>query len=207
MREPRFIYFDLGNVLLRFDHRIAARNMAQLAGITEEQAWNVVFQGDLECSYEAGKLTTLQFHEAFGKATSTCTDFDRFQTANAEIFEVNARIVPIVAHLHAARYPLGILSNTSEIHWNYVSRGRYAVIQYFFEVHALSFKLRAMKPERRMYDEAAKLAGFAPEEIFFTDDRPENVEGAKEAGFDAVLFESPYQLANELRARGVRWNY
>ena len=39
------------------------------------------------------------------------------------------------------------------------------------------------------------------------DDRPENVEGALRAGFDAVHFQNARQLADELRARGVHWNF
>jgi FMN phosphatase YigB (HAD superfamily) len=207
MREPRFIYFDLGNVLLFFDHHIAARKMAALAGIPEELAWKIVFEGDLELSYEAGQINSREFYEEFCRATKTRPDFDALLHASSEIFEVNPRIVPIVAHLHAAQYPLGILSNTSEAHWHYLSRGRYAVIEYFFAIHALSFEIGAMKPDPRIYMEAARLAGVPPEEIFFMDDRPENVAGALTAGFDAVLFENARQLASELRARGVRWNY
>ena len=33
---PKFIYFDLGNVLLRFDHELACRQMAAVAGTTPE---------------------------------------------------------------------------------------------------------------------------------------------------------------------------
>ena len=33
MRRPEFVYFDLGNVLLYFDHGIAARSMAKLIGV------------------------------------------------------------------------------------------------------------------------------------------------------------------------------
>jgi HAD superfamily hydrolase (TIGR01509 family) len=127
--------------------------------------------------------------------------------AASDIFGLNASMVPIVAHLHAARYRLGVLSNTNEAHWSFVSQGRYAVIQCFFEVHALSFQMRVMKPDPRIYLEAAKLAGMDPESIFFTDDRAENVAAARGAGFDAVLFENARQLSAELRARGIRWNF
>jgi putative hydrolase of the HAD superfamily len=81
------------------------------------------------------------------------------------------------------------------------------VVRYFFDVTILSFEVGAMKPDPRIYDEAARRAGVRPAEIFFTDDRQENVTAACEAGFDAVQFEETRQLAAELRRRGVRWNY
>jgi FMN phosphatase YigB (HAD superfamily) len=43
--------------------------------------------------------------------------------------------------------------------------------------------------------------GVAPEEIFFTDDRLENVEAARQAGFDAVQFVSVAELREQLRVR------
>jgi len=45
------------------------------------------------------------------------------------------------------------------------------------------------------------MAGVAAGEIFFTDDRAENVAGAIAAGFDAVLFTSVEALESELRSR------
>jgi HAD superfamily hydrolase (TIGR01509 family) len=64
-----------------------------------------------------------------------------------------------------------------------------------------------MKPQPGIYAAAASLAGVQPADIFYTDDRPENVAGACAAGFDAVPFENPRQLADELRRRHVQWNY
>ena len=55
-----------------------------------------------------------------------------------------------------------------------------------------------------MVDEAAtELARANPEEIFFVDDRAENVAGALEAGFDAVQFTSADGLIRELLRRDV----
>jgi len=75
-----------------------------------------------------------------------------------------------------------------------------------FPVHALSYRLRAMKPEPAAYAGAARLAGVQPKQIFFTDDRPDNVAAARAAGWDAVQFESACQLNEELRQRGVALN-
>jgi glucose-1-phosphatase len=206
-REPRFLYFDLGNVLLHFDHRRGARQMAAVAGLTEERVWEVVFAGDLHHTYESGGYSTVEFCEAFCAATRTRPDFTALMHAAADIFTLNTAMVPILRHLRTARYPLGLLSNTNESHWQYVSQGRYAIIRHYFDVHALSFRLRSMKPAPEIYREAASLAGTDPASIFFTDDRPENVAAACEAGFDAVLFQDARQLARDLRQRGVRWNF
>jgi putative hydrolase of the HAD superfamily len=76
-----------------------------------------------------------------------------------------------------------------------------------FEVHALSYRIGAAKPEPAIFAAAAELAGVAPQEVFFTDDLPRHVAGARAAGFDAVQYTSTPQLVAELRARGARFNY
>ena len=207
LREPRFIYFDLGNVLLFFDHRRAARQMGIVAGVPEEDVWRIVFASELHNTYEAGGFTTAEFCEEFCRVSKTRPELDPLMYAAADIFTLNVPIVPIVSQLHAAGYRLGLLSNTNESHWRFVSQGRYALIPHYFPVQALSFRLQVMKPDKRIYERAAEMAGTEPEGIFFTDDRPENVAAAREVGLDAVLFQGPQQLAADLRARGVRWNY
>ena len=115
-------------------------------------------------------------------------------------------MLPIVAQLRQAGYPLGILSNTCEIHWEYCRR-QYRILSEGFAVHALSYKIGAVKPDAAIFQAAAKLAGHRPEEIFFVDDIAGHVAGARAAGFDAVQFTSAEALANDLRQRGIRFNY
>jgi HAD superfamily hydrolase (TIGR01509 family) len=77
----------------------------------------------------------------------------------------------------------------------------------FFSVYALSFEIRAAKPDKAIFCQAAELAGCQPEEIFYTDDMPGHVAGAKSVGLDAVVYQSTPQIVAELRKRGVEFNY
>jgi FMN phosphatase YigB (HAD superfamily) len=67
----------------------------------------------------------------------------------------------------------------------------------------LSYEVGSMKPDRAIYEAAIRRAGVAAHEVFFTDDRLENVEGALAAGIDAVQFVNADQLIADLQARGV----
>jgi HAD superfamily hydrolase (TIGR01509 family) len=207
MRTPRFLYFDLGNVLLNFDHRLASRQMGAVAGVDADKVWDIVYASDLELRYEAGEVDDRQFYEIFCQQTGTRPDFDKLLLADSEIFTPNASMAPVVAALDAARYPLGILSNTCPGHWKYCSDGRYGLIKQAFHVFALSYELRACKPSPQIFQGAAKLVGMAPEEIFFVDDMAANVAGAKAAGFDAVQYTTTPALVADLRARGLEFNY
>jgi HAD superfamily hydrolase (TIGR01509 family) len=76
-----------------------------------------------------------------------------------------------------------------------------------FAVHALSFRLKATKPDPLFYAGATTLAGIEPGKILFADDRADNVATARAAGWDAIQYESVSQLNQELRGRGVVLNY
>ncbi len=205
--SPAFIYFDLGNVLLKFDHQRACRQVGELVKRPAAEIWDLLFTSELQARYEAGAITSGEMHEEFCRASATRSDYEAFHQANSQIFEINVPVIPIVAQLMAAGYRLGILSNTCEKHWEHVSGGRFRVIREFFSVHVLSHLVRSSKPDRGIYLEAVRCAGVTPESIFFLDDRPENVHGACQAGMDAVLYRGPRQLAADLRGRGVRFNY
>ncbi len=212
LRTPKFLYFDLGNVLLHFDHAIACRQMAAVAStpgreITPQQVREVVFESNLEHEFELGEISGDVFYRRFCEATQTLPDMAELMQASNDIFRLNHSIIPLLAALIGARIPRGLLSNTNIWHWQFVSDGRYRMIPEGFDVVALSFELHAMKPEVEIYTRAAELAGYAPQEIFYVDDLADNVVAAREAGFDAVQYTSTRDLACELRKRGVRMNY
>lgn len=204
---PKFLYFDLGNVLLFFDHRQMCRQLADVAGVDWEQVWHVLFDTGLELRYESGELDEGEFYEAFCEALDKRPDFDALEHAGAAIFEVNVPLTAVVAQLRAARYRLGLLSNTSPSHYKYFADGRYGLIPSTFDVLALSYEIGALKPDPKIYLAAAELAGVRPEEIFFVDDVAGHVEGARAVGFDAVQYTTTPALVAELRARGLQFNY
>ncbi|NLF73088.1 MAG: HAD family phosphatase [Candidatus Anammoximicrobium sp.] len=203
-QPPEFLYFDLGKVVLSFDYPIAVRRMADVAGVSERVIQEVVFDSGLEPAYERGDMTTEQFFETLFQRLGTRPDLDAFALAASDMFWENREVVELILRLRQSGYRTGVLSNTCEIHWRFCRDRRFPVLQQLFEVAALSYELRAMKPDPAIYRAAAALAGVAPAGIFFVDDRAEHVQGACHAGFDAVLFTSAADLAAALEQRGVR---
>ena len=202
-----FVYFDLGNVLLNFSHERMAAQMAAVAGIEPRRAWDILFARDLGIRHETGKITNQEFYDEFCRAAGkTGVDREALNLAACDIFWLNVPLVAIVGRLHAAGYRLGILSNTNDAHWRYVT-GRFAFLGQLFHIYAMSFETGVMKPEPRIYAEAARLAGVEPGDVFYTDDRAENVDGARAAGFDAEPFTSSADLSRQLWQRGIVGNY
>jgi len=205
MLQPRFLYFDLGMVLVRFSAERMCRQMGQVAGIAPERVREVLFSDSLHMHYEVGGVSTEAYFEHFCRATGTRPDLTELCRAANEIFELNYSMVPVVSQLRAAGWRLGILSNTCECHWKYLL-DTYRFLGEF-QVFALSFEIRAAKPDAAIYRAAADLAGVTPQEIFFTDDIAGHIAGARAAGLDAVQYTSTPELMAELARRKVRFNY
>jgi HAD superfamily hydrolase (TIGR01509 family) len=205
-RPPAFIYFDMGNVLLNFDHRRGARQMAAVANLSPEKVWEVVFEGSLLTDYESGRIDAKQFHESFCAATSSRPERAAFEHAACAIFDCNAPMLPLVVQLSAAGHRLGVLSNTNAGHWDYCTN-RFRIMQGTFEQAVLSFEERVMKPDPEIFRIAAERAGVPPAEIFYVDDCAEHVASAGQVGFDAMVYSGAAEVGRALLTRGVRSNY
>ncbi len=207
MSATEFLYFDLGNVLFFFDYRVACRRIAALCGGDVERVWQAVYAGNLLLDLECGRLDRGGFHRQACAALEFDFDLAALELAVSDMFVPNYRLLAVAAKLEDAGYRLGILSNTSLVHWSFLRKRFPAVLPRAFSVAALSYEIGALKPAPVIYEAAARLAGVRPERIFYCDDIPANVEGARAAGFDAVCFTDTPALAVELRRRGLRFNY
>jgi len=203
---PRFLYFDLGKVLIDFDTQRMIRQVAELCRAEAEAVVRAVVDSGLQRRYELGELSSREFYEEFCRQIGRRPAYEALAQAASDIFWLNLPMVPVVAQLAQAGYRLGILSNTCEHHWEYCLR-RFAILHDTFEVLILSYRVGALKPDPKIYHAAAEAAGCRPEEIFFVDDTPGHVEGARRVGFDAVVYTTVPALVAELRARGLRFNY
>lgn len=208
---PSFLYFDLGNVLLSFSHERMCQQMGRAAGVEPEAVRKALFDAAgrphghcVQWRFERGDLNALAVYEHFCEELGVRPDMRELFAAGCNMFEEAPGSIAIVERLAAAGHRLGVLSNTNPIDWGFVSSGRFPFLKECFEHRVLSFEVRAMKPEWAIYDHAVRLAGVAAGQVFFVDDRPENVAGAIAAGLDAVLFTTADELASELRRRGVR---
>ena len=204
---PEFVYFDLGKVLLGFSHEHACDQVAEVTGVPVDRVSSFFTPEKSLNRLERGQISVRELYDEFCHTFDCRPDLHSMIAAGSDIFRLNTEIVPLVAQLSVANVRMGILSNTSLPHWEFLANGRYRIVSDFFEVFALSYEIGEMKPAQRIYEQAAKMAGVDPQRIFFTDDRMENVEGAKSAGWQAVQFTSTLDLARAMRDRGLRFNY
>jgi HAD superfamily hydrolase (TIGR01549 family) len=196
----RAFLFDIGNVLLRFDFNLALQKLAADCDSAAEAILDMI--EPVKATYESGGISRAQFQARVrGILKYTGTD-QAFISAWEDIFTENIPMIELVESLRG-RYPLFLLSNTSDIHRDYIFR-RYPVFQ-AFDAGVYSYEVAASKPDRAIYEIAVQQLGIVPAQTFFIDDLLSNIQTALELGFRAHHYhhEDHSSLLKEIADAGV----
>lgn len=108
-------------------------------------------------------------------------------------------VLSLVSTLHERDYRTALLSNTELPAVGYFHEQNYNM----FDVLVFSCVERVAKPEPEIYEITINRLGSQPQRTVLTDDRPDYIQGAKELGLNAILFENVDQLKSELKELGV----
>jgi putative hydrolase of the HAD superfamily len=196
------IIFDLGRVLIYFDFKRGYQALEGLCPYPAAEIPKRIAATDLVQRFETGLVEPAEFFAEFSRILGLHLEYGQFCRIWSSIF-TEALVPESMLEGLAARYRLVLLSNTNAIHFEMV-RGAYPLLRHFHEF-VLSYEVKAMKPDPRIFREAIARAACRPEECFYTDDIAAYVEAARKMGIDAVQFEGAEQLGRDLQARGVRW--
>jgi HAD superfamily hydrolase (TIGR01509 family) len=201
----RAILFDLGRVLLDFDHHRACQALAAVArrpGVTAEQVREFIFGTDLEPCYDRGQLTDEEFRARICQAFDIAVPAADFARRWADIFWEREGVLPYLAELKARGYWLALCSNTNSLHFEHLEREFAPYLQPLDHLF-LSFRMGVRKPEAGYFEqvrEHLRGLGIGPPEALFIDDLAANVEAAREHGFPAIQCRSFPQMREEIEA-------
>lgn len=197
------LIFDLGGVIVPFDFKRGYALMEARCSIPAEEIPRRIGSTDLVRRFETGEVASRDFVAELCGLLGADIGYDEFRRIWYSIFLPDTLIDDELVAALGARYPLVLLSNTNQLHFEMLDEG-YPILRHF-KRRVLSYQAGAMKPSPVIYEAAIAQAGCKPHECFFTDDVRAYVDGACEAGIDAVQFHGRGQLLRDLHARGVTW--
>ena len=201
--EIKVILFDLGRVLVDFDHLRAAQRISAFCSKTPRQIYDLFFESGATIAFEAGKITPEDFYLQVKQMLGLKLSYDSFEPIWNDIFFLSAknRSVFGLANTLRVNYKIAMLSNINILHYEYL-RKNFPVFGAFDKVF-LSFQLGLIKPDLEIYNLVIRDLGVSPQEIFYIDDRPELVESAKSLGIQGQVFVNFGQLINDLGDAGI----
>ena len=198
----RNILFDMGQVLLTFDRRLFLDRL----NVTEEEKQQLLREVFLSVEWVQMDRGTKTEATALERM---CARLPEHLHAAAEelVCRWDEPILPVegmyqlVEELKGAGYGIYLLSNASirqHAYWPKLPVSR------LFDGKVISADHGFIKPQPEIYDICLNTFGLKPEECFFIDDVPGNIEGALCRGISGAVFHGDVQLLRrQLQAAGI----
>jgi putative hydrolase of the HAD superfamily len=182
---------DLDGVLRQFDH-VAQADIEARYGLP---LMKTAFAPERILPATLGQITEAQWVESVALALG---GDERARQAVAEFAEVSFWVDEEVRALLAKaqeRVPLVRLTTAMDTLEEHLDR---LGLTYFADAVVSSARVGLAKPDPRIYELAAQVAGVAPSRCLFVDDRLENVEAARALGMIGIHFTEAGDLARAL---------
>jgi len=195
----RCVLFDIGGVLVRWDDAVAFDRVARRYRLDPARVTMVLEA--LRPGLQTGRLTLHEFWSSFSNAVGVPLPED-WRTLWVSELARKARprraVQLLAAELRRSGARTGLFSNTDPSHWRYFRSSGWLS---GFSPTIPSFQIHVVKPDPRAFRRATRRlpAGAAPP--IFIDDHPANVEAARRAGWDPLLFTTVHHLRDDLRVR------
>jgi glucose-1-phosphatase len=197
------VIFDLGNVLIDFDHAIAAQRISRFTAKTIQEIYSLFFNSGITQLFEEGRIAPAEFFLKVQQMLDLTLDFNSFLPIWNEIFfltEKNKAVHRLAEELRKG-YALAVLSNVNILHMEYI-RGHFPIFGAFSHVFT-SYELGGIKPDPAVYNKALATLGVLPSQAFYTDDREDLIEKASELGIVSFVYKGPDKLKNDLLSVGI----
>ncbi len=197
------LLLDLGGVLLSDDNSPQRQRWLDRIGREDREFATWLWSTQAALAALRGELPPGKFWRRIGAelglspAESRAMARDYFAGTR-----VNERPVLLarLARLHGLR--VGLLSNAYGSLDGLLAR--FGVADLFDDV-VNSSVVHLNKPEPAIYHLACARLGVPPQRALFIDDRPENVEGGRGAGLQALLYVGDEMIAEAARRLGLPW--
>jgi putative hydrolase of the HAD superfamily len=198
------IIFDLGNVILPFNHYQIAEKLSRFSQRKDFQdpqrifSFLFDFQNGMINDFDVGKLSPPEFFRSVKQHLGLSISFEEFVPIWNDIFVEDREVSKIILSLKK-RWRLGLLSNTDPLHFTFIL-SKFPVMR-AFDKWILSYELGLKKPAIEIFQKAIEWASVEPEKILFIDDTEKHVGVAISLGIQGIHFTSANQLKKELHTR------
>jgi FMN phosphatase YigB (HAD superfamily) len=193
------IIFDLGKVIVDFDHMIFCREVSRYCTLQPDEIHEKLFFSDLVIKFDNGAFSPANFFHTARSTLGLNIDIDLFAYLWSNIFTLIIGIEPLIQRL-SKHYRLLCLSNTNPWHYTWC-RQHFKVLDAFDEF-ILSYERHCCKPDLNIYKEALAKAASMPEMCLYIDDIPDNVAAARLLNMQGFVFSTVDALEQKLLRNG-----
>jgi len=199
MAQVSDVVFDVGRVLIDFSYDQFAAKLRQHGAVCDGPE-DFLQHVDL-IGYEHGEISSAEFLQQINAMVINAMPLEELKAAWNNLFSPIRDMLEVAGKLkqHCGVY---LLSNTSELHWQYL-QDTFGLDKICHDRLA-SYEVGAMKPTPEIFSAACSRFDLTPASTVFVDDLETNVNGAIACGWHGVWHRSVASSKNELqRLTGV----
>jgi len=185
MKNSKVIIFDLGAVILNINYQNTIDEFTKLGIKNASSFYSKKVQTDLFNQIETGKITAEKFLTELQKETNNATINQVKDAWNSMLLDLPNERLKLIKSLKN-KYRIYLLSNTNNIHIDafkkQLGNAKWEDFCNLFDKMYLSHEVGLRKPNAEIFKYILTEQKLKAEEVFFIDDSPQHIEGAKKLG-------------------------
>ena len=187
MKKCKAIIFDLGAVILNINYQNTIDEFTKLGVKNAATFYSKKVQTDLFNQIEIGIISSNVFLKALQKETNNANITQVEKAWNAMLLDLPEKRLQLIKNLKN-NHIIYLLSNTNAIHIDafkkQLGNKKWLAFCELFDKMYLSHELGLRKPDIQIFEYILKEQKLKAEEVFFIDDSPQHIAGAKKLGID-----------------------
>lgn len=193
------IIFDFGGVIIDIDPMLTVKALEKLGFHDIKRLQSKDFYEKVIYKFEKGIDTPAVFHDKLRDYLQMDLSDEQLDEAwNALLYDIPEERIRVIEQVKK-HYPIYLLSNSNEIHYDlYVRdlqlRFGYREFDEVFDKAYFSFNIHLAKPHEEIYEFVINRHRLNPAKTLFIDDRIENIEGARKTGLRTFQLVPPKRI-------------
>ncbi|MBF0197799.1 MAG: HAD-IA family hydrolase [Planctomycetes bacterium] len=188
--KDAILMLDLGNVIFPLDFNEFDQWLVSCLKTPNDNLEKEFMP--LYLGYEKGSFSTEVFLNRLREELNLEFNNEDFERKWISCWQ---RDMPGMAELldeRPSELPAYALSNTNELHMRHFHESKDILKK--FDALFLSHEMKVSKPDSAIYHQVCAKLSCKPEQVYFFDDRSDNIASAKQCGYNAYIFESAEQI-------------
>ena len=198
MKRINALLFDLGGVIVDLDYNKTIKAFEAIGLEDAENLYNQFNQSKIFDEFEIGSISREEFIDLLQEKIPQKVSQSKIKEAwNAMILGFEKSKLEQIER-YCEKIPCYLLSNTNEIHLEYIQTLLQEVpfknLELLFTKCYYSHIIGKRKPHRETFEWVLNDMGSSPEEVLFIEDSPQHIRGAEKAKIKTLHFTNGRRL-------------
>lgn len=198
MKRINALLFDLGGVIVDLDYNKTIEAFEAIGLEDAEHLYNQFNQSKIFDEFEIGSISREEFIDLLQEKIPQKVSQSKIKEAwNAMILGFEKSKLEQIKR-YSEKIPCYLLSNTNEIHLEYIQTLLQEVpfknLELLFTKCYYSHIIGKRKPHRETFEWVLNDMGSSPEEVLFIEDSPQHIRGAEKAKIKTLHFTNGRRL-------------